>query len=202
MPIGAGTDIQFEGSRTRGGSSVANAQTAFGGGGGGTPDQIAANMTRDQWQHFLDTYKPVEDEVLRKAMQTDFTAEGDQAGATAAAGVNASRGSLARSLSRSGATLTTEESNAIRRRQQNSLTKAVSRAENTTRRGLKESRSQLLAGVVNIGRGVANTAQAGAQNVAGLAAQREAQHQQGKAATSAANMSAAASVAALAIMFI
>ena len=165
----------------------------------GNPDAVAAQVTRSQWQHFLDFYRPIEDEVLKKAMQTDFTAEGDTAGRTAAAGVESSKGSLARSLSRAGTSLTAEEQSAVSRRQASSLTKAVGQAENTTRRGLSESRGSLLAGIVGIGRGVANTATSGLQSVADMAAQREAEHQRQKASASASNMAAAGTAAALLI---
>lgn len=166
---------------------------------GGSPDQIAANITRSQWQHFLDTYRPVENEVLQSAMQTDFSKEGDEAGATAAAGVNAASGTLQRNLSRSGASLTGEERTAIGRRTNLSLAKAAGRAENTTRRGLSESRTDLLKGITSIGRGVATTAMQGTQSVADLAAQREANYQQQRSAASSSNLSMAASAAALLI---
>lgn len=171
-------------------------------GGSTSPDAAAAAISRDQWQHFLDFYRPIEDEVLKSAMQTDFTAEGDKAGATAASSVNASKGSLARSLSRSGASLSAEERTAVSRRQQNSLTRAVGRAENTTRRGLKDSRANMLASIVGIGSGVSNSASGGMQSVADMAAQREAQYQGQKSAASSANLSAAASAAALLIAFV
>ena len=170
--------------------------------GSGSPDATAAAVTRDQWQHFLDFYRPLEDQILQEAQQTDFTQEGDEAGATAASSVNASRGSLARSLSRAGTSLTAEEQRAVSRRQQGALTKAVGRAENTTRRGLKDSRAQLLGQIVGIGKGVSNTANAGLQNVADLAAQREALHQQQRAQARNSNIGTGASLAALAIAFI
>ncbi len=181
--------------------SVSGPQQLSHGSSSSSPDAAAAAVTRDQWQHFLDFYRPLEDQILKEAMQTDFTREGDEAGATAAASVNASRGSLARNLSRAGTSLTAEEQRAVSRRQQGSLTKAIARAENTTRRGLKDSRGQLLAQIVGIGRGVANTASAGLSNVADLAAQREAAHQQQRSQAQASNMAAGASVAALAIAF-
>lgn len=162
----------------------------------------AADITRDQWQHFLDFYKPLEDEMLKKAMQTDFTAEGDKAGATAAASVNASKGSLARSLSRSGASLSAEERTAVNRRQQNTLTRSVARAENTTRRGLKDSRANMLAEVVGIGRGVSNSASGGMQSVADMAAARESNYQRQRSQATSTNLSAAASAAALLIAFV
>lgn len=138
-------------------------------------DAQNAAITRDQWAHFKEFYRPIEQEALRKAQQTDFTKEGDEAGATARAGATASKGSLARSLSRSGATLTAEEKSAVDRRHSSSLTKSVARAENTTRRGLSDSRTNLLASLVGIGRGVANTATRGLNTANDLAAAREAE---------------------------
>jgi hypothetical protein len=136
-------------------------------------DSQLAGITRDQWEHFKEFYRPIEQEALRKAQQTDFTQEGDEAGVTARAGVTASRGSLARSLSRSGATLTAEEKRAVDRRHSSSLTKSVARAENTTRRSLSDTRQNMLAGLVGIGRGVSRTATQGLNTAADLAAARE-----------------------------
>jgi hypothetical protein len=157
----------------------------------------AAGITRSEWQHFLDFYRPLEDQVLDRAMQTDFTKEGNVAGQTARAGVQASSGILERNVSRSGATLTAEERSAIGRRKNISLATSAARAENTTRRGLSDSRTDLLQKVVGIGRGVANTASAGLNSVADMAAQREAEYQQGKANATSTNMSAAATAAGL-----
>lgn len=163
-----------------------------------TPDQI----TRSQWQNFLDTYRPVEEEVLRTAINTDFSAEGDRAGQTAAQGVESSRGTLARNISRSGASLSSEERAALGRRTGTTLTKAVSQAENTSRRGLSEARTSLLRNIVNIGRGVANTASSGINSVADMAAQRESLYQQQRAQASSTNLSAAATAASLLVSFI
>ena len=162
----------------------------------------AAGVTRAQWQHFLDFYRPIEDEVLRQAMQTDFSAEGDAAGVTAAAGVNSASGTLARNLSRSGATLTGEERAAVMRRTGSTLARAVGQAENTTRRGLSDSRTNLLASVVGIGRGVANTATSGLQSVADMGAQREVSYRQQRSSAHSTNLSAAATAASLLIAFI
>jgi len=163
-------------------------------------DSKAAAVTRDQWQHFLDFYRPMEEKVLESAMQTDFTTEGDEAGRTAASSVNASKGSLARSLSRSGVSLTAEERTAVQRRQQNTLTRSVARAENTTRRGLKDSRANLLAGIVGVGRGVSTTAMSGMQSVADMAAQRQASNDALKQAQQSSNAQTGATVASAIIM--
>jgi len=168
-----------------------------GGGGGGDPDQVLAGITRDQWQHFLDTYKPVEDDVLSTVLSTDFSAQGDKAGDTARQSVTAAAGMAERNISRTGATLTGEERSAISRRRDLSLAKASSQAENVTRRGLSESRTNLIAQLVGIGRGVAQTATAGSQSVADLAAQRESVYQSQRTQAHNTNMAAGASLAAL-----
>jgi len=156
----------------------------------------AAGVTRNQWQHFLDFYRPIEDQVLKDAMQTDFTAEGDEAGRTAQAGITASVGMLERGLRRSGTNLSGEEREALGRRRDISGARAVGRAENTTRRGLKENRSNLLANIVGIGRGIQQSSQQGLQSVADMAAQREQSHQAGRTAAHATNTQAGATVAA------
>lgn len=178
-----------------------------GGGTGGNGTAAASSVTstditRNQWQHFLDFYRPLEDEVLRKAMQTDFSAEGDVAGQTAAQGVRASRGTLARQLSRSGVSLTAEEQAAVSRRQGVNLATAVSRAENTTRRGLSASREELLARVVGIGRQVARTASAGLQSADDLKAGRDRALINARSGVKQGNIAAGSTLAALAIAFI
>ena len=162
----------------------------------------AAGVTRAQWQHFLDTYRPVEQELMARVMDNDFSQEGDAAGVTAGAAVQASRGTLSRNLRRSGASLTAEEQAAIRRREGSTLARSVARAENTTRRGLSDSRTNTLRQLVGIGRGVANTASGGLNSAADMAAQRQALYQQQKAQASSTNLSAAASAASLLIAFI
>ena len=168
-------------------------------GANNSPDAISANITRENWQHFLDEYRPVEEQMLKSAMQTDFSSEGDKAGAEAGASVMASRGTLARNLSRAGTRLNAEEQSAMGRRTDLAKTKAVGRAENTTRRTLTDTRTELLSNLVNIGRGVSNSAASGMNSVAGMAAQREAQYQQSKTANHNQNMSMAASAAAMLI---
>jgi hypothetical protein len=157
-------------------------------------DQQHAAITRDQWEHFKEFYRPIEQAALEKAQQTDFTTEGDEAGATARAGVTSSRGTLARSLSRVGATLTAEEKSAVERRHRSSLTKSVARAENTTRRGLSDSRTNLLASLVGIGRGVANTATRGLNTANDLAAAREMEINRQEAANQASRTQTGATI--------
>lgn len=163
--------------------------------GGGVTD--AAGITRDQWQHFLETYRPVESDVLASATKTDFSTEGDDAGAIARGASRAAQGTLARNLSRAGVSLSPEERSALARRQRIGMTQDVARAENTTRRTLSDSRTNLLADIVGLGRGVARTASGGLQNAADMAAQRQALYDQQKEQTRNANLSMAAQAAAL-----
>jgi hypothetical protein len=132
-----------------------------------------AAMTRSQWQNFLEVYRPVEQELLKKATQTDFTKEGDEAGRDAAAGVQASQGMLARNLSRTGLTLSPEEAEAVRRRANLETGRSVGRSENTTRRTLSQSRTNLLAGLVGVGHQVATGAVGGINSASNNAASRE-----------------------------
>lgn len=162
----------------------------------------AAGVTRAQWQHFLNVYRPLEDQVLQRAMQTDFTAEGDRAGTMAAAGLASSAGTYERNLRRAGVALSAEERNAVARRRSTSQTRAVAGAENVTRRGMKEQRTNLLAQMVGIGRGVSSTAMGGLNAVADLEAQRAVAREQSKAQGRQMALSTAASLASLGIMFL
>ena len=204
MPIAipeGGRDLirQASGQQATGGSFQSGFGSAVANAGSNSPDGQAARITRDQWQHFLDTYRDVENDVIQSAMNTDFTAQGNEASATARSAVNASAGTAARNISRAGGSLSTEEQGALNRRKDLTLAKAAGRAENTTRRTLSDTRTNLLAGIVGIGNGVSNTAMSGLSSAADAAAQREMAYKQGKSATSSANMSMAASAAALLI---
>lgn len=164
--------------------------------------KTAAGVTRAQWQHFLSVYKPLEDQVLQRAMQTDFTAEGNQAGTTAVAGLASAAGTYERNLRRSGARLTSEERAALDRRQSLSRTRGQAGAENLTRRTLSTQRTDMLADIVGIGRGVARTAAGGMNTVADLEAQRAIYNEQAKAAQHSQNLSMFATAAAYGIMFL
>lgn len=163
-------------------------------------------ITRAEWQHFMDFYAPREQDAINSAMQTDFGAEGDKAGQQAAAGIASGAGTLERNFRRAGIAVSAEERAALSRRTNTARTTSVARAENTTRRGLSDARTNLLTGIVNIGRGVASTANAGAQSVADMAAQREAQYQQQlaqyEAQRTSNNLSMLGTAASLAIAFI
>ena len=162
----------------------------------------AAQVTRDQWQHFLDVYKPLENQVLERAMQTDFSAEGDRASSQVQAGLASAAGTYERNLRRAGTALTSEERTALARRRSTSGTRAKAGAENLTRRSLRESRTNMLADIVGIGRGVARTASGGLNTVADLEAQRAIFNEQSKSAAFSQNLSTAASLAAYGIMFL
>jgi hypothetical protein len=169
--------------------------------GSSGPATTAADVTRQQWAHFVETYKPLEEEILGRAMQTDFSLEGDMAGQTARSSLSSAAGTFERNLRRSGATLTGEERAALNRRRETSRTRASAGAENVTRRTMSETRTNLLANMVGIGKGVAGSARGGLNAVADLEAQRAVFNEQGKTAARNQNLSTAASLAAMAIMF-
>ena len=180
-----------------------NYSSMFGGGPGGRRQSLEARqaaMTRDQWQNFLEVYRPVEQELMDSAMQTDFSAEGDAAGRDAQVSATASKGMLARNLSRLGTSMTAEQAAAVRRRQQQTGSKSIAQAENVTRKTMSDSRSQLLQGLVGIGRGVATGSMGGINAAANNAANQEMAINQGRAAAQNSNMATAASLAAMLIM--
>lgn len=163
-------------------------------------ENTQAAITRSQWQNFLQNYRPVEEDLIARAMQTDFSAEGDEAGQTARVAAATGRGMLARNMSRLGTRMTAEQADAVRRRSQLGESKAVAGAENATRRTLYDSRGNLLAGLVNVGRQAASGVQAGYGAMANNAASTEMMLNQGAAAANSTNMSMAMSLASLMIM--
>ena len=167
--------------------------------GGDYQAGTAAGVTRAQWAHFLNTYRPLEREMLDRAMQTDFTAEGNQAGQQAVSGLASAAGTYERNLRRSGAQLTTEERAALNRRRNLSKARGQAGAENLTRRTMSEDRTNLLAQMVGIGRGVSTSARSGLNTVADIESQRAIFNEQGK--TSAQNQNLATAASLFAIMF-
>jgi hypothetical protein len=135
-------------------------------------------------------------------MQTDFTAEGDESGALARAGLASAAGTFERDIRRAGVTLSPEERAALARRRSTSSSRASAGAENLTRRGMKEQSTNLLGQMVGIGRGVAQTAQGGLSSVADLEAQRAVFNEAGKTAAFNQNLSTLGSGLAYAIAFL
>lgn len=164
------------------------------------PDAKMAQITREQWQHFLDTYRPVETEVLESAMSTDFSQQGDEAGQLVSQSLSAAAGTLSRNLRRTGTAVSADDRKALARRAELAKTRGVARAENTTRRTLSDSRTNILAQLVGVGRGVSQTASMGMNAAAGMQAQREALGIQHRAQAKNQNMSMAASAAMLLMM--
>jgi hypothetical protein len=165
-------------------------------------ENTSANITRSQWNNFLEVYRPVEEDILKRAMQTDFSQEGDEAGQDAASGVRSSQGMLARNMSRLGTSMTPEQAAAVRRRANLNMGRAVGQAENTTRRTMSDTRTNLLAGLVGVGRQVATGSSAGINSAANNAASTEMMLNQGKANAQNTNLASGAALAAALMMMI
>lgn len=161
-----------------------------------------ADVTRQEWQRFLEFYRPLEEEVLAKATQTDFTTEGNIASETAANSIKASQGTLARRLRSQGVELSADERAALNRRVGTTLTRSRARAENTTRRNLSDERTNILADIVGIGRGVAQSARGGLNTAADMEAQRNQAYAIDKAQYQGQLLSGLGTAASLAIAFL
>lgn len=162
------------------------------------PDAKAAAITRQQWDHFRQFYGPLETRAIREAMRTDFSAEADEASLGVRAASAAGQGMTARSVRRArGSGLTAEERQAVERRRAIQMTSSSANVENRTRRDLSESRQQLLANIVGIGRGVQQTASSGLAGAANLATQRQMQYDAQRSAYRQSQMATLGSAAAL-----
>src|SRR5210317_816541 len=166
-------------------------------GGSSKRYSTAESITRANWNHFLNLYAPLEKEMLQKAMQTDFTTEGNVAGQQARTQLSSAAGSYERNLSRSGLKLSPEERVALNRRRELSGSRAQAGAENTVRRTLSDQRQNMLTQLTGIGRGVANATDSSMQSLANTAANREMANRQMKDQRTMAALSTAATMAVM-----
>lgn len=136
-------------------------------------DEALAQITRDDFANFEEVFAPLEKQVLDIAINRDFSKEGDEAGVRAKEGLAASSRAFERTLSRQNVGLTAEQRKGLARRTDLAKARSSAGAENVTRRGLEKRNINLLANLINIGRGIATSATSGLNTAAGLAQSRK-----------------------------
>ena len=148
------------------------------------PDAASAAMTRAQWDQYVRDFVPVENELLGKANSTGWIERAaDQAGDTVRASAGQAASSLADTLQRRGAVMTDAQRKSVARRQDIQTSLDASTAENTTRRDLRDTRTNLVADTLAVGRGIQKTASSATDTAAGLAGQRAAAGRANSAST-------------------
>ena len=164
------------------------------------PDRVAAAVSRQEFQHYLDTYKPIEIDTLKEAQRTDFKEEGDRASNTFSRQIALSDAAFNRNLSRTNTTLTAEEQTGLDRRRSISRTADRAGTENVTRRNLSTRNINTLGEMLAVGRGIQNSAAGGLGNAAQMQGQRDAANSQMKSQRRAQQIQTLGMLAAAVIM--
>lgn len=157
-------------------------------------DRIAGQVTRDQWNHYLKQFGPLESQLVNEVNSNDLvtSAVRDSAKQNAIA-----EQSFGRDVSRYGVNMTGVQAKQMERMR--SLGDAANNtyAINNTRLEQRDRNIALGGDLMQIGRGVAGQGMQGLGDAAGMASQRNAANAQAKAQAKAQSQSMMGSVLGL-----
>ena len=156
-----------------------------------------ATITRDDYQKYLDTYAPVEDEALKLA--TSDTSLIDAAPEDARRATEVAEGITQRNIERYGADLTPAQRQELGREQQRTGQLTTTSALNFARRDQMQKNLNNLGLVLNSGVARKNTGMSLLGSSASAEGNREAGYNQSKAQARATNIGAIGTLATLAI---
>jgi hypothetical protein len=160
-------------------------------------DAILASVTRDQWQHYLRQFAPLEEQLVSDIDSNELV---ERAANDAATQVGAGKASLDRSIARYGLNMTGAQRAQLERQRQLGAATNTAQSINTARIDQRERNLGVAADLMMKGRGVSSSAIDGLGQAAGLEAQRNAANAQAKAQSSAQTLNTALGVASLAMM--
>lgn len=149
------------------------------------PNAAANQLTRAQYQDWLDRYKPVEDQAV-SLVQQDTEPLVQRAGDAVGRAYDASAGATQRNLSRYGITADESTTAAIARRRGLMRALDVAKTNNNLRNTLEDARVAGLGQLIDIGRNVNNSATQNLSSAASLQTARENAGAQNAAAASGA----------------
>jgi hypothetical protein len=151
------------------------------------PDDASAAITRAEWDQYQKDFVPVENELLAKANDSAWVeSAADNAGDAVREASAREATSMADAFARRGITPTAAQGKSIARRRDVQTSLAGATAENTTRRSLRDRRTNLIADTLAVGRGIATSATGAMDSAAGMASAREAQGRAASASRSSA----------------
>ncbi len=162
------------------------------------PDVAYANITRKEFDDFIENYRQFELDTIEKS-QTDTTLI-DQAREDAPRAAQLTQEIQQRNLERYGADLTGQQSRQMRRALQRGSTLGGIQAVNDARIAQQEANTRLLSDLINIGQGVNRSSQSQLVSSAQNAVQLKNAYQQAKAASKANTMNTVASLGTAAIL--
>lgn len=173
--------------------------------GGGNPEKVNAQIALDQYNDYVRTYVPFENEYIRQYTDpTYIQGKVRDFGVDAGQQFDAAAGTTARDLSRYGYTLSEDQQASLNKIRSVGRSLAVGNAQNQGRLELKDQRQQGLSFLADLFQNQAREATGQAGNLARSQAQRDSNNAQIGAANTAQNLQTAgtvASLAALAIIF-
>jgi len=162
------------------------------------PQAAQAQLVKNQWQLFVDRYRPFEDETIN-FLNRDIEPEVQQAGQATGRQFDIGLQSMARDARRYGLDTNSDTARSIARQQGLSKALGVAGAQNNMRRNWEETKTQGLADLISIGKGISGQASSSLSSAADMAASRNLAYQNNKAAAGANQMSALSSLAGLAM---
>ena len=160
-------------------------------------DATLAAITRDQWNHYLQQFAPLENELVGDVNSRDLVTK---AAKTAATQTRVGDASLDRSISRYGLNMTGVQRAQLERQQAIGNATNTAQAVNTARVDQRDRNLSLAANLMQQGRGVSSSAISGLGDAANSEAQRNAHNAQAKAQAKAQQTSTAIGIVGLGIM--
>lgn len=161
-------------------------------------DATLAAVTRDQWNHYLQQFAPLENELVGDVNSRELVEKAASSAATQTAVGNAS---LDRSISRYGLNMTGVQRSQLERQQALGNATNTAQAVNTARIDQRDRNLSLAANLMQQGRGVSSSAISGLGDAANSEAQRNAANAQAKAQAKAQRTSTIATGLGIAAAF-
>lgn len=161
------------------------------------PDKTYAQMTRDDYNRYVQDYRPFEEKLLQQA-QTDTTLI-DSARENSEIAQGLMTGVVARNAERYGTNLTPAQLQEQARSLDRANTLGAAQSINDARIAQKEVNQAAIADLVNIGQGVNRSSLSQMQGAAQAATQRKNAYDQAKAASKAQTYSTIGGLASAAI---
>lgn len=165
------------------------------------PDKAQGKLIEAQWQDFLKRYAPIEQELLGRLQNFDFTQEARDAGGQVAGAFDRQAGGLDRNLSRFGLSADAAQQGASQDTLERNRALGIAGAENMTRRGMRDRNLELMNIMAGHGKGIASSALSGMGQAGAMAAQRKQIGDQAAAANTQSMIGGAASGAMMGSAF-
>ena len=186
--IGGGAPVYNGQPQNTGSASLANVSN---------PDQVFADMTRQDYIDFVRDYQPFENQLIEQAQNDTRLIDQAREDVTVAQGLAA--GIASRNASRYGASLTPAQMQQQQRQLQRANTLGGIQSVNDARIAQREANTRLLGDLINIGQGLNRSSLDQLGSAAATAANRENAYQAARAQSRAQTYSTIGSLGAAAI---